>query len=155
MLGAMQLNRGKRSSTAKLDLLRKLPAFAGCSDKELAEAARQVDDRTVAAGATFTKEGEFGHEAFLIVDGQAEVVIHGEKVAELGPGEFIGEMSMLDHRPRSATVVAQTPMTVLLIGPTEFDEFASHRVVGRLLTKELTNRLRQADAKVGLNNAVT
>jgi CRP/FNR family cyclic AMP-dependent transcriptional regulator len=113
----MHLNQGKRASKAKLDLLRKLPALAGCSDKELAEVARQVDDWSVTAGTTLTKEGEIGREAFLIVDGRADVVIRGEKVAELGPGEFIGEMSMVDHQPRTATVVAQTPMMLLPSAP--------------------------------------
>ncbi len=151
----MHFNQDRRSSKAKRALLRKLPVFAGCSDKELAEAARHVDDRTIAAGTALMTEGEFGHEAFLIVEGRADVLIQGEKVAEVGPGEFVGEMAMLDHRPRSATVVAQTPMTVLIIGPGEFDEFASHRVVARELTKELTDRLRRADAKIGLDDALT
>jgi CRP-like cAMP-binding protein len=145
----MHLNQGKRASKAKLDLLRKLPALAGCSDKELAEVARQVDDWSVTAGTTLTKEGEIGREAFLIVDGRADVVIRGEKVAELGPGEFIGEMSMVDHQPRTATLVAKTPRMLLLTGPGEFADCAARRVVARELTKKLTDRLRRADAKIG------
>ena len=145
----MHHTSSNRSSRPKLALLRKVPAFAGCSDRELTEAARHVDEWSVKAGTTLTLEGEIGHEAFVIVEGKADVVIHGETVAEIGPGQFIGEMAMLDKRPRSATVVAQSDMTLLLIGPAAFDDFASLRPVARELTKELADRLRRADAKVG------
>ena len=153
MLRTMQLTPSNRSSRAKLDLLRRVPAFAGCNDKELAEAARHVDEWAVAAGTALTREGAVGHEAFVIIDGTADVLINGEAVAELGPGQFVGEMAMLDRRPRSATVVARTDMRLLLIGPAAFDEFASLRAVSRELTKELADRLRQADARVGLDDA--
>ena len=149
----MQRTQSKRSSRAKLDLLRKVPVFAGCNDKELAEAARHVDEWSVSAGTALTREGAVGHEAFVIVDGTAAVMINGEPVAELGPGQFVGEMAMLDRRPRSATVVAQTDMQLLLIGPAAFDDFASLRAVARELTKELADRLRRADARVGGDDA--
>lgn len=154
MLRTMRLPSSNRSSRAKVALLRKVPSLAGCTDKELAEAARHVDEWPVRAGTTLTLEGTVGHEAFVIVEGQADVVIHGETVAELGAGEFVGEMAMLDKRPRSATVVARTDMTLLLIGPAAFDDFASLRAVSRELTKELSDRLRRADAKVGLDDAI-
>jgi len=149
----MQLIPSNRSSRSKLDMLRKVPAFAGCSDKELSEAARHVDEWEVAAGTALTREGTVGHEAFVIIEGEAAVMINGESVADLGPGQFVGEMAMLDRRPRSATVVAQTDMRLLLIGPSAFDEFASLRAVARELTKELADRLRRADARVGLDDA--
>jgi CRP-like cAMP-binding protein len=153
MLLVMQLTPSNRSSRSKLDLLRKVPAFAGCNQKELAEAARHVDEWSATAGTSLTREGAVGHEAFVIIDGQADVMINGESVAELGPGQFVGEMAMLDRRPRSATVVAQTDMRLLLIGPAAFDEFASLRAVARALTKELADRLRRADARVGLDDS--
>jgi CRP-like cAMP-binding protein len=149
MLRSMQLTPSNRSSRSKLDLLRRVPAFAGCNEKELAEAARHVDEWSVATGTALTREGTVGHEAFVIIEGEADVMINGEAVAELGPGQFVGEMAMLDRRPRTATVVAQTDMRLLLIGPAAFDEFASLRAVARELTKELAERLRQADARVG------
>ena len=149
----MQRTSSNRSSRSKLDLLRRVPAFAGCNDKELAEAARHVDDWSVTAGTTLTREGTVGHEAFVIIEGTADVMINGESVAELGPGQFVGEMAMLDRRPRSATVVAKTDMRLFLIGPAAFDEFASLRTVARELTKELAERLRRADARVGADDA--
>jgi CRP-like cAMP-binding protein len=149
----MKLTPSNRSSRDKLERLRKVPAFAGCNEKELAEVARYVDDWSVTAGTALTREGTVGHEAFVIIEGEAAVMINGESVAELGPGQFVGEMAMLDRRPRSATVVAQTDMRLFLIGPAAFDEFASLRAVARELTKELADRLRQADARVGLDEA--
>ena len=149
----MALSKGNRSSRAKLDLLRTVPAFAGCTDRELAEAARHVDESTVPEGAVLTREGAVGHEAFLIVEGRASVTINGEVVAELSPGEFLGEMAMVDRGPRSATVVATTPMRLLVVGPQAFDEFAAQRPVARELTKGLADRLRRADAQVGTPDA--
>ena len=114
----------------------------------LEQIARHVDDWTLEAGASLTRQGSAGHEAFVIIEGQATVRVGGAPVAVLGPGEIVGEMSMLDHQPRSASVQADTPMRVLVIGPESFDEFASLRPVARQLTKELAERLRRADNAV-------
>lgn len=144
----MAFTQRNRAAQSKLDVLRRVPAFAGCTDRELHEIARHVDDWTVEAGTVLTSEGSHGQEAFLIVDGRATVSVGGVVIDELGPGSFAGEMALMDHGPRSATVVAATAMHLLVIGPAAFDDFASHGVVARKLAKELASRVRRADAKV-------
>ncbi len=138
----------KRPIRTKRQLLRRIPAFAGCSDRELAEIDRLVDDWVVPAGTVLMREGSRGHEAFMIIDGRASVAILGEPMVELGPGEFLGELSMVDHEPRSATVTSLTEMRLLVVGPAEFDSFVALPAVSRELTRELAQRLRRADARL-------
>jgi CRP/FNR family cyclic AMP-dependent transcriptional regulator len=66
------------------------------------------------------KEGTAGREAFVIIDGTALVKRNGRKVATLGPGAVLGELAILDGGPRTATAIAETPMTLLVIGQREF-----------------------------------
>ena len=138
----------KRPVRTKRQLLRRIPAFAACSDRELGEIDRLVDDWTVDAGTVLMREGSRGHEAFMIIDGRASVAIDGEVLTELGPGEFLGELSMVDHEPRTATVTAVTEMRLLVVGPAEFDDFVALPAVSRELTRELAQRLRRADARI-------
>jgi CRP-like cAMP-binding protein len=145
----MTLSRIDRASNRTLDLLRRVPAFAGSTDRQLAAAARLVDESAVPAGAVLTKEGTIGREAFIVVEGEAEVTIQGDVVTRIGPGEFLGEMALVDHGPRSATVVAQTPMVLLVVSPGAFDAFVAQQPVARALAKELAERLRRSDAQLG------
>jgi CRP-like cAMP-binding protein len=135
----------RRTSNEKVTLLRQVPELSSCSDRELGELARLVDQVEVDEGHVLIKEGAIGQEAFVIVDGWAAVTIHGEPVAALGPGQFVGEMALLDHSPRSATVVAKTAMTVLVVGRQDFASLAMTPGVGRGLARTLAERLRTAD----------
>jgi CRP/FNR family transcriptional regulator, cyclic AMP receptor protein len=135
----------KKASPEKLSLLRQVPEFKSCTDRELSELARLVDEVDVPEGHVLIREGEIGREAFVIIDGWAAVTIHGEPVAALGPGQFVGEMALLDHSPRSATVVAKTPMHVLAVSPKVFGTLVSTPTVGRGLARSLASRLREAD----------
>jgi CRP-like cAMP-binding protein len=103
---------------------------------------------TVAAGRVLCDEGSMGHEFYLILDGNAAVRKAGRKVATLGPGQYFGEMALLDKGPRSATVVAETPMTLLVIGQREFaavlDEVPT---MAHKLLAVMAGRLREADAR--------
>jgi CRP-like cAMP-binding protein len=74
-----------------------------------------VSELEVPAGQHLADEGEYAYDLFIIRDGQAEVIQDGKTVAELGPGEFFGEMGVLEKAPRNATVVAKTPMTLLTL----------------------------------------
>jgi cAMP-dependent protein kinase regulator/CRP/FNR family cyclic AMP-dependent transcriptional regulator/cGMP-dependent protein kinase 2 len=84
------------------------------------QVARLADELEVPAGTPLTKQGEYAREFFVILDGTAEVVRDGERVATLGPGEFFGELGLLSSISRVAAVTALTPMSLLVIAPREF-----------------------------------
>jgi CRP-like cAMP-binding protein len=134
------------SRTSKHTILRHLDSLAGCSDRELDAVAQLTDEARLQQGAHITEQGASGRQAFVIVEGWAAVLIDGEPVAALGPGDIFGEMSMLDHKARSATVVAKTEMHVLVIGPEAFASFAQQPAIARRLTTMMAERLRRADA---------
>ena len=126
-------------------LLRTVPGFEGLSERQLNELVTLVDEVTLGPGQVLTREGAAGREAFIVIEGQGDVFVDGEPIANVGPGEFVGEMAMLDHEPRSATVRAETPMRVLVIGPRVFSTFLAHGGVARSMATLLSRRLRRAD----------
>lgn len=109
-----------RSRSTKVDLLRKVPLFKGLSQRQLEQVARLVDEYEAPAGKRLATAGETGHELFIIVRGQARVSVPRGRTGRLGPGEFFGEMSLVDGGPRSASVEAETPMQLLVVGRREF-----------------------------------
>ena len=104
----------------KLTHLRNVSLFAGCSAKDLAKIAKASDEVPVAAGQMICDQGQMGREAFVIMVGSATVRRNGKKVATLGPGSVVGELSLLDHGPRTATVVADTDGVMLVIDARHF-----------------------------------
>jgi CRP-like cAMP-binding protein len=95
--------------------LKDVPFFSGLSKKQLSTITQQVDELDVQSGKELARQGDFGQEFFVIVDGTAEVERDGARIAELGPGEFFGEMALLEEDRRTATVRATTPMRVLVM----------------------------------------
>jgi CRP/FNR family cyclic AMP-dependent transcriptional regulator len=95
--------------------LRSLPLFADLSDEELSEIATFAQEISVEAGRDLVREGDFSYEFMAIEDGEAEVTRHGEHVADLGPGDFFGEMGLLEKTLRNATVSAKTPMQLVTL----------------------------------------
>ena len=139
----------KHLNNGKVDALRLVPSLQGMNDRQIERLARLVDETAVDAGHVLMREGDIGREAFVIADGRAEVVIGGEVVCELGPGEVVGEMAMIDRRAgRTATVVAKTPMRLLAIGPSDFASFAGLPPVASAVVKTLATRLRAADRRI-------
>jgi CRP-like cAMP-binding protein len=132
----------------KLDHLGRMWLFSACSKKDLNLIGRASEEVTVPAGKVLTDEGKPGHEFYLILEGQASVRRGGRKVTTLGPGRYFGELALLDRMPRSATVVADTDMTVLVLGQREFtgllDEVPG---LAHKLLSTMAARLREADAK--------
>ncbi|MET0579199.1 MAG: cyclic nucleotide-binding domain-containing protein [Ilumatobacteraceae bacterium] len=130
----------------KLERLRDVPLFAACTRDELALVARNVDEHRVEAGRVLTRQGAVGREFFVIVEGTAEVRVGGQLVARLGPGDFVGELALLDRRCRTATVVAETPLVVVVSGTREFAELlAGAPNMTRKLMTGLAARLRAAE----------
>lgn len=132
----------------KLDALARVKLFSACSKKDLGVLSRVSDEVDLPAGTTLVKEGTTGHEFYLILDGTASVRRNNKKIASLGAGQYFGEMALLDRGPRSATVVADSDIKVLVIGQREFNGVLDE--VPGLAHKLLTGmaaRLREADAK--------
>jgi CRP-like cAMP-binding protein len=102
--------------------LQSVGVFSGLSKKELERLARWTDELNVGEGYELATEGRFAHEFFVIEDGAAAVLKDGERVAELGPGDFFGEIGLLETERRTATVVATTPMTVIVMFQREFKQ---------------------------------
>jgi len=95
--------------------LKSVPFFSNMSKRELAAMAQQTDDLDVPTGKVLAQEGEIGHEFFVIDQGTAEVTRGGEHVADLGPGDFFGEMALLEEDRRTATVTASSPVRVIVM----------------------------------------
>ncbi|HEY6777034.1 MAG TPA: cyclic nucleotide-binding domain-containing protein [Thermoleophilaceae bacterium] len=95
--------------------LRSLPLFADVSDEELSQIATFAQEISVEARRELVREGDFSYEFMAIEEGEAEVTRHGEHVADLGPGDFFGEMGLLEKTLRNATVTAKTPMQLVTL----------------------------------------
>jgi CRP/FNR family cyclic AMP-dependent transcriptional regulator len=100
--------------------LKSVPFFSGMSKSELAAIAQQTDEVDVPAGEVLAREGDFGGEFFMIDSGTAEVTRGGEVLAELGAGDFFGEMALLEEDRRTATVTAKTPMSLIVMTRANF-----------------------------------
>lgn len=100
---------------AKIDLLKQVPLFAGCSKAELREVALSTDEIDLRDGHVLTREGRPGREFFILVEGTANVTQDGKEIAELKHGDWFGEIALLTHRPRTATVTATSPVRVLVL----------------------------------------
>ena len=133
---------------SKLDHLAQVRLFRACSRKELTTIGRASDEVRVAAGKTIVEEGQTGHEFFLILEGNATVQRNGRKVATLGPGDYFGELALLDRGPRNATVKADGDMEVLVLGQREFSGVLDEvPTIAHKLLASMATRLREADAK--------
>ncbi len=128
-----------------------VPLFAGLSQRELRTVAGLGTAIGVKDGDVLTKEGSPGSEAFLIMSGKATCTRGGKRLRTLGAGDFVGEMSLLDGAPRSATVVAGSDMEVIVFNRREFVALiqTSPRVAMKLLTA-LAGRVRTLDEQVSL-----
>ncbi len=108
------------SQDTKVEALRRAPLFEGLSKKELGQLARVSEDMEIPAGTALCKEGDIGHEFFVIVDGKVEITRNGRKVAMRGSGEFVGEIALLEQTPRMATVTAKTPLRLFVLTRRDF-----------------------------------
>jgi CRP/FNR family transcriptional regulator, cyclic AMP receptor protein len=95
--------------------LKSLPLFENVADDELQKIAPFVTEVSVSEGKHLVEEGDYSYEFMAIEEGKADVLRGGDKLAELGPGDFFGEMGLLGKERRNATVVAQTPMRLITL----------------------------------------
>ncbi len=104
----------------QLARLKDVPFFSSMSKKELKAVSQQADEIDIPAGKVLAREGDFGHEFFVIESGTADVTRGGERIAELGPGDFFGEMALLKEDRRTATVTAASPMELVVMTRSSF-----------------------------------
>jgi CRP-like cAMP-binding protein len=127
--------------------LKSIWLFSSCTGSELRKIRSSLDEVVVPAGKVLVEEGRIGLEFFLIVSGTATVTRNGRKVATLGPGGYFGELSLLDRKPRSASVVTDTEMDVLVLSQRQFNSvMQSVPTIARKMLSAMANRVREADA---------
>jgi CRP/FNR family transcriptional regulator, cyclic AMP receptor protein len=100
--------------------LQAIAIFSGISKRELERLAQWTDQITVPPGYELAREGQFAHEFFVIESGTAEVVQGGNRIAQLGPGDFFGEIGLLETERRTASVIAETKMDLIVMFQREF-----------------------------------
>ena len=128
--------------------LSKIWLFSTSSAKDLRTIRKALEEVTVPPGRLLCEQGTIGQEFFLIVAGQASVKRNNRKVATLGPGQYFGELALLDRRPRSASVTSDTDMTLLVLGQRQFNGILdSVPPLSRKLLSATATRLREADNK--------
>ncbi len=121
--------------------------FSSCTASELRKIRSSLDEVEVPAGKMLVEEGRIGMEFFIIVSGVAAVTREGKKVATLGPGGHFGELALLDRRPRSASIVSETEMDLLVLSQRQFNSLlTSVPTISRKMLAAMASRLREADA---------
>lgn len=137
-------------------LLRTVPIFAGLDGASADALERLCEARAFPEGAVVVSEAEPGDALFVLVSGKVKVVLYGESGREVilsifsRPGEVFGEMSLLDDAPRSATVQAMAPSTLLVLSRADFRAHVDrHPSIALQVLTELSRRLRRADAIIG------
>ena len=134
------------SNKAYLEHLKNVPLFGSLSKKELERIAKSGDEVSMTAGTLVVDQGQTGREAFVIIDGSVAVKRNGRKFATLGPGSVVGELSLLDHGPRTASAVCETDCTLFVIDQRHFlavlDDIPS---IAHKMLAILAGRIRDLD----------
>jgi len=125
--------------------LSEVPLFAGLGRADLRRIAQLADEVDVREGKELLHEGAFAYEFFAIEKGTAEVTAGGEHVADLGPGDFFGEMGALSKDTRTATVTATSPVTAIVMSAKDFRRLASESPeIARKIEQTIEERTRTA-----------
>ena len=132
----------------KVDLLARMPLFAGLASDELARIAALTEDVEVAAGTVLTNEGRYEGWFYLVVAGTVEIARAGAVVDTVGAGGFVGEISLLDAGPRTATATTLTPCELLRVNNSQFDSLLeANPAIRQRLQEAMAARLERMDAE--------
>jgi CRP/FNR family cyclic AMP-dependent transcriptional regulator len=136
----------RRGRDAKLELLSNVSLFSACSKRDLGRIAKHTDEIEVPEGKVLMRQGDAGWECFVIAEGEAKATMRGRGTTMLRPGDFFGEMALLDQGPRSATVTAETDMRLLVLSSRDFSSVLEEvPIVSRRIMRGLAERLREAE----------
>jgi CRP-like cAMP-binding protein len=131
-----------------LEHLARVPLFSACNKTELKNLARRTNDIKVDAGQVIIRERQGAYDFFVVFEGQAEVTRDGQRVAVLGPGDFFGELALLDRGLRDATVTALTPMEIIVMAQWDFEQALDEAPqMTRKLLAGMARRLRELDGR--------
>jgi CRP-like cAMP-binding protein len=134
-------------ATSPQEALRNVPIFSGLSDEDLELLARQMKERRFSEGSAVTTEGAGAAGFFVIVEGNATVSVSGEVRTTLGPGDYFGEIALIDEGTRSASITAATDILSYGLTAWEFRPFVEeHPQVAWAMLQTLARRLREAQA---------
>jgi CRP/FNR family transcriptional regulator, cyclic AMP receptor protein len=132
---------------APTDLLKRVPLFKGLDDKHLETLSRTFTDRTFEAGHDITSEGAGGVGFFIIGDGEAVVSVGGEERRTLGPGDYFGEVALIDEGSRSATIKAKTEVKAYGLTPWQFRPLVEENaMIAWPLLVAMAQRLREVES---------
>jgi CRP/FNR family transcriptional regulator, cyclic AMP receptor protein len=138
-----------RRQDPKLQVLRSVPIFSGCNDKELKEIAKMAKEVQFPEGKQICKQGQTGLGLHIITGGETKVMVNGRTRRRLGPGAFFGEMALLDNGPRTATVIAESPVSTLSLSAWDFkEEMRNHPTIALKVLEEVSRRLREVDSSL-------
>jgi CRP/FNR family cyclic AMP-dependent transcriptional regulator len=138
--------RGNKELTERL---KTVPLFSACSARELASIGRFLKQVDYPAGRQIVKQGHVGVGLYIILDGETKVVVGDRTRRRLGPGAFFGEISLLDRGPRSATVVAETPVRALSLSAWNFRAaLKEHPNLAVKMLEEMARRVRATGSSV-------
>lgn len=141
--------RRGRGETKEVELLRGIPLFSECTAKEIKVIASGTKDLSFPAGREICREGETGVGLHVIVEGEVKVQVGGRTRRRLGAGAFFGEIALLDGGPRSASVIAETPVRTLGLTSWDFKSLLkSHPELAIKMLAEVSRRLRTADSSI-------
>ena len=133
--------------SAPVEALQNVQLFSTLAEEDMEELARQLHERRFPEGAEVTTEGSTGAGFFVIAAGNAEVLVGGEHRATLGPGDYFGEVALIDDGIRSASIVAATDLLCYGLTPWEFRPFVEeHPKVAWARLEALARRIRESQA---------
>jgi CRP/FNR family transcriptional regulator, cyclic AMP receptor protein len=135
-----------RHRSEKVDALATVPLFKGLNKRQLDEVAKLADEVEVQAGKVLVKQGQLAREFFLIVKGRVRVEQDGQEIGHLGDGEYFGEMGLLDGQARSASVIADTDTSLVVVHSTAFGTLIDN-VPGfqKAMLRTLARRVRERE----------
>jgi CRP-like cAMP-binding protein len=130
----------------KLELLKRVPLFKDLSRHDIEQVGQLAEEVDVPAGQVLTRQGASGSEFFVIVDGSVRIDVDGETVRTLEPGDFLGEIALVDDGPRTATATTVSPSKLLVLGRREFRSLMdSYPSIEHSVLHCLVERLRNTD----------